>query len=228
MLAQDNVVIIRLWTSNWNFAHKGESVGHVSIEIPKLHQPGQVGSGYFSLWPRQEGVDPAMCLPANPAGHGLCSPRAGMLLTGYKRPGQVLPHDALRSVDGYYDLDFEGRVPEITICLYGLNVASINTEFEATKTRLEGWNLLGNNCLLNQGTGHSCSSYAYTLLKAGGIYNLISSAHSSKFSSVVTPDGLSQALIRAKREETRLYPVTRNWVYADESDIAREKTCAIL
>ena len=112
----------------------------------------------------------------------------------------------------------DNRDPEIVFCLYSLDNGKIIDRFIELKKQTENWTLFGDNILLLKGrTVHSCASLAYDLLKSGGIYNLISSAFSSKYSSVVSPDALVKAIKVAKLEERKQYPETVNFKFASET-----------
>lgn len=123
-----------------------------------------------------------------------------------------------------YSADYraEGRDPEVVICLYSLTGTHIETEFNGIKKNLQGWQLIGSNILSRSGgtAKENCSSFAYRLLKAGGIYDSVSSSWSSKFSSIVTPDGLVDLVKSAKQYELREHPETQNFSFDNETGIA--------
>lgn len=110
-----------------------------------------------------------------------------------------------------YQDDFkaeEERKPELTYCFYTMNAYKISDEFKKIQKNNKGWTLLGNNIFIHQGNSHSCATMAYELLKAGGIYDMVSSGHSLTFSSTVAPDTLIPALKAAKQYELKHYPRT--------------------
>jgi len=141
-----------------------------------------VGGVYMSFWP---------AVPANPKNSIFGAPA---------------------EFKGSYeeDLKEEGREPEITLCLYSLNVAAMRTEFREIHSKVKsgkykGWTVVGNSLLNGYGGGHSCSSLAYEVLKAGQIYDLITSRFSSSLSSAPSPDGLARAVFAAKKGENKNY-----------------------
>jgi hypothetical protein len=64
---------------------------------------------------------------------------------------------------------YEGREPEYTFCFYTLNKQDIINKFKAFKNELESWCLYGGICK----NAESCVSFAWKLLEAGGIENLV-------------------------------------------------------
>ncbi len=199
MLTEDKRVIVRIWTSGFNLKRRGESVGHVSIETP---------NHYMSLWPSREGKE---------KGFGLFQP---------------IPHEFNNSYQA--DLkDEDNRPPEVTICLYSLNINRIEEKFnefagtENIQGTLQGWTLIGGNRLINENSGQSCSSLAYELLKAGGIYAMISSTYSAHYASIVSPDSLIKALQAAKCYELKYYSETQAFIYKEGEQIANN-ACTIL
>jgi hypothetical protein len=215
---ENDRVIVRIWTSEYNKAHPGEDIGHVSIEIPSLTMKNPAYDKndpkskkeipfYVSLWPA-EGI--------KLGGEGTFTPTKHTFHLDYKT-----------------DCGAEDRIPELTICLYGLKKGSIKQKFfdicagKSIKKSLikgdkefQGWVLIGGNRLINHNSGESCASLAYKLLKAGGIYDSIRSGYSSQFASVVAPDNLAEAIKCAKKYELEKYPETKNFVYKGESSIA--------
>jgi len=163
-------------------------------------------ASYMSLWPSRRGKT---------QGRGLFKPIEHQLMPDYSA-----------------DEKAEGRAPEVTLCFYSLNTGNIETSFQSVSNDpdFQGWALIGNNRLVNQGNAHSCASLAYHLLKAGGIYDLVASLFSSKFSSVVSPDDLLTAVTSAKRQELREYPETREFTFEGETVVepASPNRCAIL
>lgn len=168
------------------------------------HVSIQTPDRYISLWPTQQGL-------------GLFKP---------------IPHIFNTYED---DLKDEERPSEITICLYSLNISRIEEKFDlfaGTDNKsgtLQGWTLIGGNRLINQNSGQSCSSLAYELLKAGGIYDLISSTYSSRYASIVSPDSLVDALQDAKRYELKNHHETQAFTFEGEMQITLANTpCIIL
>ena len=158
--------------------------------------------GYMSLWP--EGL---------PDGKKLVS-------IVEKRPSKYMAS---------YQDDFnaEGRKPEIVICLYTLKAEEIVNCFNKTKQKNEGWTLLGNNTIHGK-DAHSCATLAYDLLKTGGLYDLVSSSFSFSYSSTVAPDTLVLALIKAKKNELKQYPETKQFSLENEYDIQQSKPCIVM
>jgi len=114
-------------------------------------------------------------------------------------------------VDYLADLSAEGRMPEFTIKLYSLHSVAMVLCFNEEIKKTKGWALMGANVLLNRSSGHSCASMAYTVLKAGGIYELIPSRYSSTVSSAPSPDALLNVVMQAKRTELEKYPETQSF-----------------
>lgn len=175
----DNCVIIRIWTSTHNKKLPGNSdVGHASVEITSPYT-------YMSLWPEGQ-------------------------------PSAKLAKAVLEKRTPYYMASYEedfmaedNHAPEVVIRLYTLNKQYILEKFNEIKSRENmGWTLLGNNIFIHSASSHSCASLALDLLKAGGIYELASSVHSFKFSSVVAPDSLVGTVKAAKKAEIQYQPET--------------------
>lgn len=176
-------VIIRIWTSKVNLRVKGENVGHISLELPKKYS-----NHYISLWPEIKNIPEEI----------QDSPEQDYDYKELAKP--ILPAKFHELTD---DLLAENRFPEKTIFLYTLNAEAINQEFERLKKNLQGWSLYGDNLLVNRGSAHSCASLAYQLVIAGGLYSLVTSAHSSMHSSIVTPDLLLETLLAARKAEEK-------------------------
>lgn len=189
-----NRVIVRIWSS---ILTGGENVGHISIETPNC---------YMSLWPDDERKNPE-------------------LPKGQKNFGVISAINKQFMFNANEDIAAErGRPPEKLLCFYSLNIEAIEARFKGITTDPEfrGWTLIGNNLLLNKGNAHSCASLAYTLLKAGGIYELISCLNSwySGLSSSATPDALAGISIKAKQAELTKYPDTKKFgLFERTSDI---------
>lgn len=190
----------------WTSAYNKEFPGqNVGHVSIETTQP----AGYMSLWPQEEPKE-------QKKDHGFF---------------KTVAHEFKR--DAQDDYKAEARPAEITICLYCLNSELLFEKWEAERTSLKGWTLIGHNRLINQGSGDSCSGLAYRLLEEGGIYEqLISRGRfSSTFSSVVTPDDLGKAVYVAKQQELVLHPETVNFHYDGETPVALPKessTCLIL
>ena len=105
----------------------------------------------------------------------------------------------------------------IQIKLYHLNKDRIEAEFQKLKNGLKGWKLTGSNIFtqIEQLSVENCSSLAYRLLKAGGMYEEINHSKSSDGSSIVTPDHLAKHVLSYKLKEMQEYPDTQIW---DESN----------
>ena len=181
-LKEKNAVVIRIWTSSKNKIAPGDNVGHVSLGI------GENESTYVSFWPTSEAKD----------SHNWA-------------PGLFKPIDSENKMDYVADFQAEGRAPEFTYKLYSLDTISMKERFNEVISKTQGWSLVGSNLLINQGSGHSCASMAYEVLKAGGIYDLLSSRFSSNLSSAPSPDALARAVIEAKKVELVEYPETQKF-----------------
>lgn len=176
---KDNCVIVRIWTSCFNKKISGNSeVGHVSLEFTSPKD-------YLSLWPEGQ--------PDEKLKNAILEKRT--------------PH-YMASLDEDIAAE-DNNHPQITISLYTLDIQSMRSEVEKIKSSPDmGWTLLGNNIFIHGGSAHSCASFALKLLKAGGIYELASSLHSFKFSSVVAPDTLLGTVKAAKKAEIKRFPIT--------------------
>ena len=183
---EKNAVVIRVWTSSDNTVAPGENVGHVSLGI------GENEETYVSFWPTTAGK-----------------------ASNSRAPGLFKPIESENKVDFAADLQAEARPPEFTFKLFSLNITAMKDCFEREISKTEGWSLVGSNLLLNQGSGHSCASMAYEVLKAGGIYDLLPSRLSSNLSSAPSPDALARAVIEAKKVELEKYPDTQKFVQTD-------------
>lgn len=202
---ENNRVIIRVWTSGYNKVLKGEDVGHVSIEIPALHQNGR--PAYYSLWPdliaRQW--------------TGYLQPVQGFYVRGYQRPSDVQPVQGNRMAE--YDLDLEGRRPELTVCLYCLDIYKMQQEFERMQKEVKGWVLVGRNLFALNNNARSCSSLARDILIAGGINEFLNSSNRSKWSSAPPPDAFVPLMTMAKRRELASETRTRAYRFQEETDV---------
>lgn len=156
---------------------------------------------YISLWPQ-----------GHPAGK-------------IKRFFETREHGFIPHVE--MDNQLELRTPEITVCLYGLDVDKIEKKFIWFKENIEGWTLFGGNRLLNNSSAKSCSSLALDVLKEGGL-----GANYLVFSSSVTPDKLAEAAIAEKKREIADHPDTLLFKFDGEYDVMENRyekvTCSIL
>jgi hypothetical protein len=203
---ENNRVIIRIWTSSFNKEMPGENVGHISVEALDT---------YMSLWPARR-------RPTNDTREGKISSKLKKIFE--ERP----PHYMCKYKE---DRDAEDRDPEYVFCLYSLDQEAIIGEFDKLKRNIQGWTLLGGNILINSGASESCATLAYKLLKAGGIYNLISASFSSENSVVTNPDSLSRASIAAKEYESEHYPETKDYAYEGETKLnpsSEDKKCLMM
>jgi hypothetical protein len=131
---------------------------------------------------------------------------------------QPVPHEFKANYAA--DLQAERRRPELTICLYSLNLHLLHEAWQNKRDNLEGWTLIGSNKLINSGSADSCSGMAYHLLEKALIYELISKSRYSKtFSSVVTPDDLGNAVRQAKIAELEQFPETAAFNFVGETQV---------
>lgn len=197
---EENRVIIRIWTSEYNKKHPGENVGHVSIETT-------IPPSYMSLWPKGQPNEDFM--------KAVFEKRSSHYMASYND-----------------DFIAEKRAPEITICLYTLNVEKIIDKFNEIKKENENWTLLGNTLLINRGTSHSCATLGYELLKAGEIFDIITSGYSSSYCLIVAPDTLVPAIKEAKKQELKKHPESCGFLFDNEFSIPVEEksnsSCSIL
>ena len=109
------------------------------------------------------------------------------------------------------DMRAEGRNPESTFFIFSLDVESILKIYQDVKQRLELWRLSS-----QAENSDSCATFAFKLLKHGGIETLAPSVIGSSLKLLTfSPDGLCTYLIQAVKQERELYPNTINF----------EKTC---
>lgn len=116
----------------------------------------------------------------------------------------------------------DGRHPEKIYCLYTLDKNAIEARFRKITEgdQFKGWTLFGDaGYLINESNTHSCATLAYTLLTAGGLYQLASRLQSSRVSSVVTPDQLGEVVKQAKQAELYTEPVTKKFTFPNETDV---------
>lgn len=226
---ENNRVTIRIWTSESNRQYPGQNVGHVSIETttPK---------SYISFWP---------------------VPFTYVDIQKYQVSGKldrkILKYfgerDAQYMTSYMDDYEKEGKQePQLVICLYGLDAENIIIKFNELKNEIGTWRLIGSNLLVqnietvasnvtgklfetNVGKKNidNCSSIAYKLLKAGGLYDEVSSSFSFKFSSSVTPDDLADAVIAAKNYEHKKFSEIKQFIFVTETDVVKkESSCLIM
>lgn len=162
LLAQ-NRVIVRIWSSASDPDKPGANVGHVSLE---MQDAGEVR--YMSLWPAQAG--PFQDAAKATDGPGLT---------------EGIRHEFVGSFEKDRD-DYEGRAPEYTFCFYTLDRAAMMGEFDNAKKDIKGWCLLGARC---EGA-HSCASVVWSLLRAGGIDELIATSKLSTANAQQSGRGL--------------------------------------
>lgn len=230
---EENRVIVRVWTSRFNLHDRGESVGHVSIEIPKKNI-------YWSLWPKQ--ADASSSSAKESEGLGIIKPISAEQLEGFTYQK---------------DHELENRPPEKVFCFYTLEVYQIEEYYEKLLSSGIAWNLGGRLFFLNAG---SCASSVWELLTAGGITKLIplvnqssvssqksllGSSSSSFFSNqdgassyssemaigliVKSPDFISELLKQAKLKELEDEQLTKDIRFEGETMIESSKTsCNIL
>lgn len=167
-----NHVTVRVWTSLFNPIHKGENVGHVSIQTPIY---------YISLWPRQT-LSPQMQAAKDLEGKGIF---------------QGITHEFVPSLE--IDCKYEGnRAPEYKESFSGLDIDAINKRFEELKKTMTGWRLFPGICDNTQ----SCASLAWELLTAGNIKKLIYSSTHAKVSSIGMMQGFFSAFLQTKPERS--------------------------
>jgi hypothetical protein len=222
-LDSSSYVVVRVWTSEDNKHFPGESVGHVSIETSN--------GMYASLWPVEFTEEQKNEHKGYRKLHQL-----------YRKYFMERSSEYQHSYNDDYQLEGD-KEPQVTVCLYSLDVKSVEKAFNALKDDITGWRLVGSNVFMQttekvvekkmsifienmnvetkvgKRDVDSCSSLAYKLLKAGGIYELISGNYSSTFSSVVTPDDLLTAVIDAKLSEIKSHSETANYSFSGETDV---------
>lgn len=211
-LTMESQLVIRIWTSQFHSSHKGEDVGHISIEIPnrKMKHPyhqtdpdlQQEIPMYISLWPK-------WVLPDDMQENDVISSRR----IGLFRPE---PHQLV--LDAKDDIRIEERKPEIIYTFYSFNIDTMSEKFRAMQAEIKGWVFFGNNFFVPE--SHSCATLAATILKSGDIHDFFSSG---SVTSIISPDQLSIALQRAKRKELEKFPETKQFRIEDEIEIETEK-----
>jgi len=149
MQLEQNRVIVRIWSSASDPDRPGANVGHVSLE---MQDAGEVK--YMSLWPAQAG--PFQDSARDTEGLGIT---------------EGISHEFVGSFEKDRDV-YEKRAPEYTFCFYTLDRAAMMGAYNDAKQNIKGWCLLGARC---EGA-HSCASIVWTLLRAGGIDELIAAS----------------------------------------------------
>ena len=214
MLEEKNRVIVRIWTSRFHHTHPGESVGHVSLEIPHIqitadNQENQ--SLYISLWP-QRALPSILIKKASNSSNE----QVGYF---FQEPHQFL-------LNAHQDKIAERRPPEITLCLYSLDINKIHSAFQEKKQNLSGWVLFGGNILAS--AAESCSTLAGDMLIQGDINGFIKTG---TIQSSVSPDQLADAVHKAKKQENVLFQAERQepFYYPEETSIENPvRKCPIL
>lgn len=223
-LSEDSRVVVRIWTSRDHPTLPGDNVGHISLETQVLNN-----HEYMSFWPLPFTTEQIILFREE----GKLEQKT---LRYFQERGSRLMGD--------YADDFKaegGRKAQVTIVLYGLDAGSIVNKFNSLKDQATHWRLLGGNKVIDTATKpkdtvsqkffsnsgekvENCASFAYTLLKEGGLYSEISSSFSSRVSVAATPDKLLDAAIEAKRFELKKHPETSNFNFAGETDIEQLKS----
>ena len=175
---QNSRVIVRIWTSSANLIIKGAAdVGHISVEI-------EASKKYMSLWPFQ--------------GSSIRNPETGEYQNKEPALEKANPWTELFSgveaqdlTEFTYeqDLALEENFPDIVLCFYSLSTLKIEEAYDRIVQTHGGqkWALFG------LGSAKNCASFAYGLLRDGGLDNFYTLPDRLVSSSRVTGNSSSAA-----------------------------------
>ena len=124
--------------------------------------------------------------------------------------------------DNEYLLAIKLCKANIRIKLYSLDITKLHEKFRE-KSKLPGWSLIGSNLLTRRSdeTAENCSSLAYSLLEAAGMYDDLPRGSSLETASVTSPDVLAKHVITFKIEEqaNAKFAWTKNMDDPEESNL---------
>lgn len=209
-LTEKNRVTIRIWTSQDNTIFPGTSSrGHVSLQLPSdldlaIAATTEEDSNYISFHPKGPVITPAE------ADAYKKSCQLNKWIMDAKKFLKIIAPEFKTYEE---DCHVSASLPEVTICLYNLNTKAMMKKFNELKQGAD-FSLFSptNNYiqrLLDQ--GESCSSFAFRLLKAGGL--TIPTTLSSEASSYFDPDKLLNVVLENKRQELNQFPYFRNFKF---------------
>lgn len=140
----------------------------------------------------------------NPSGYMSLWPKREFL----QRNAIIIPIPSYLKKSADEDIAEEKRPADKIICFYSLDPKAIVDRFKqiTDDPEFRGWTIFGEN-------GHSCASLAYSLLNAGGIHRLVSTADRSRpsVSKSAAPDALANFALIAKKNELSFYPEIKNF-----------------
>jgi len=173
------------------------TAGHASLEIVTPDKDGL----YISLWPDKQ---------------------VGFWDLFRRFRTAHIFHDGLSR-----DIRGEEGAPELTIGLYNLNVEAIRAAYQKEGNELGGWQLARGTWSSPKSGHHSCVSFVYALLYAGGLRpsvgaSLIGRAHLAIGSIAHTPAEIASIVLRAKSSELTDHPETRDYTFPGQTIVNPE------
>jgi hypothetical protein len=215
MLEEQNRVIIRVWSP----IGLSQAKEMVRSQVPKEATQSQT-----NLFVKEHTSDYGSCghvsiETTNPRGYYSLWPEGGFDMkkdkAGFFKPKK---HEQKTYLE---DLEAEGRNPDVAICLYSLDGYALSVNFERLIKNLDGWRLVGSNCVtrLSKKSSESCASLAYRLLDGGGLSKVVSSCVSTHVSSVATPNDLVKIAKEAKQYKLTKYTETKKFKFRHETPV---------
>lgn len=246
---KDNFVIVNIWTSEANKAMPGANVGHVSIQTKNNYislWPGRrieknkeltfLEKYYFRYFGERPpsfkmNYEEDCALEALSEDRGRIINKINECLTGEvpyvvnmsNGKADIIYEQPSALEKNCYIMAVRPINANVRIVVYRLRLDRIESEFNSLNPK--AWRLIGSNLLtrlIDEKSPENCSSLAYRLLKAGGLYLKVDELSSSDNSSIVTPDDLVKHIILYKEKELALAPETSKLyksVCPDESNV---------
>jgi len=117
--------------------------------------------------------------------------------------------------------DHENKKPDISLTLYSLNKPMLEKKHKERINHMD-WKITGDTGRSGQNV-HSCASYAYSLLKAGGInelsYKCANLNQFFKSPMPIEPNDIAECIKAAKKNELKRYPQTSE--FSDRNNLTR-------
>ncbi len=245
-------VIVNIWTSAENKAIPGSNVGHVSLQtqdgymslwpgkfVRKERSIGQLEK-YFLRYFGERPAEFKLNYEEDCALEALSEERAReikdigecrqgevpYLLNAENGHATVLREQPKNIEENCFLLAVRPIIANVRIVLYLLRKDRLESKFAEMARRTNHWRLVGSNIIsrLSENSPQSCSSLAYELLGAGGLYEKLEGHGSSENSSVVTPDDLVKHVVTYKQTELRKFPKSIEWFRTDCQDESNVET----
>lgn len=232
---KDNFVIVNIWTSEANKAMPGANVGHVSIQTKNNYislWPGRridkdkeltFLEKFYLRYFGERPLSFKMNYEEDCALEALSEDRGRIINNINECSAGEVPY-VVNMSNGKADITHEQpSVLEKNCCIMAIKPINANVRIVVYRLRLDriesefnslnpkAWRLIGSNLwtrLIDEKSPENCSSLAYRLLKAGGLYIKVDELSSSDNSSIVTPDDLVKHMILYKEKELALAPET--------------------